>query len=238
MNKINLDHMKAYFSIFLFLSCVFTIFSQNAPHSDDTSVVLTQEYEELRFPSNYHSEYRRLLRKVKRVYPLALHAAHVIDSLDQAIAETNKKRQQKKIARETHNQLKDEFKFLLKSLYVSEGVVLSKLIYRETGMTVEEIIETYKGGTQATLYRSLASMFDQELDAKYDPTDEDFVLECIIRDIQLGKIEDFDEEFETLTKAEYKADKKEHKERIRNNKRKAREKKRDKKRAKRNNDID
>jgi hypothetical protein len=224
--------MRTAFSFFLFLSFVFPLFGQDAPQSDDTSIVVTQEYQELRFPSNYHSEYRRLLRKVKRVYPLALHAANVIDSLDQAIANTEKKRQQKKIARQTHNQLKDEFKFLLKSLYVSEGVVLSKLIYRETGMTVEEIIETYKGGTQATLYRSLASMFDQELDAKYDPLKEDFILECIIRDINLGKIDDFEEEFETLSKADYKADKKAYKERIRKNKKRKRKQKRAKRKAK------
>lgn len=212
------------------------LYSQKAPPAKDTSIVVFQEYDELRFPSNYHSEYKRLLRKVKRVYPLALHAAHVIDSLDSVIAETEKKRHQKKIARQTHNQLKDEFKFLLKSLYVSEGVVLSKLIYRETGMTVEEIIETYKGGAQATLYRSLASMFDQELDATYDPEDKDFVLECIIRDIKLGKIDDFNEEFETLSKAEYKEDKKAYKQRVRENKKKVRKHKREKRRAERNSD--
>lgn len=193
---------------------------------EDTTIVRVQEFDEIKFPSNYHKEYKRLLNKVKKVYPLALHAAFVVDSLDQAIEAAEKNRQKKKIARETHNQLKDEFKFLLKSLYVSEGVVLSKLIHRETGMTVEEIIETYKGGAQATLYRSLASMFDQELDAVYDPDDKDFVLECIIRDIQLGKIE-INEEFETMSRAEYREDKRAYKERVKNNKKKVREIKRE-----------
>ena len=221
------------FSFLFLISLGLQLEAQQAPPAEDTSIVVFQEYNELRFPSNYHSEYKRLLRKVKRVYPLALHAAHVIDSLDSIIAETEKKRHQKKIARQTHNQLKDEFKFLLKSLYVSEGVVLSKLIYRETGMTVEEIIEKYKGGTQATLYRSLASMFDQELDATYDPKEEDFILECIIRDIQLGKIKNFNDTFETLTRAEYREDKKAYKKRVRNNKKKARKLKREKRKASR-----
>jgi hypothetical protein len=225
--------MKLIISFLILFVSAGLAYSQYEVSPSDTVITKTQEFDEMRFPSNYHSEYKRLLRKVKRVYPLALHAAFVIDSLDTALAEEEKKRRQKKIARKTHNQLKDEFKFLLKSLYVSEGVVLSKLIHRETGMTVEEIIETYKGGTQATLYRSLASMFDQELDATYDPDDKDFILECIIRDIHLGKI-DFDDEFEKLTKADFKEDRKEYKKRVRANKKKVRQLKKEKRKASQN----
>jgi hypothetical protein len=223
--------MLHFFSLFTLLF-FFVLSTPKLNAQEDTSIMRVQEFDELKFPSNYHKEYRRLLNKVKKVYPLALHAAFVVDSLEQAIAEANKNRHKKKIARETHNQLKDEFKFLLKSLYVSEGVVLSKLIHRETGLTVEEIIEKYKGGTQATLYRSLASMFDQQLDAIYDPDNDDFVLECIIRDIKLGKIE-INEEFETMSRADYREDKRAYKERVKNNKKNVKEVKREQRQEKR-----
>lgn len=183
----------------------------------DTSIVRIQEYEEIKLPRNYKSAYKTALRRVRKVYPLALHAAAIIDSLNQEIEKQGKKRLQKKVTRDTHKELKEDFKFLLKDMYVSEGVVLSKLIYRETGMTVEEIITTYRNGTQASFYTAMASLFDQELNATYDPEGEDFILECVIRDIESGKI-DFENSFEKLDKETFKARKKEYKNRVKKRK--------------------
>lgn len=220
-----------FFLAVLFILSVVDLNAQ-APKSDDTSVVMVQEFDDIYLPRNFQGKYKILLKKVKRVYPLALHAAEVVDSLENELANTDKRRKQKKIARQTHRQLKEEFKFLLKSLYVSEGVVLSKLIYRETGMTVQEIIDTFKGGVQATLYTSLAGMFDQELDAKYDPVKEDFIIECIIEDIQSGKIV-VDLEFETMSRKEYREDRAEYRKRKRANKKKYRKIRREKRKAER-----
>jgi hypothetical protein len=173
------------------------------------------------------------LRRVRKVYPLALHAAKVIDSLERELENVDKSRKEKKIARQTHKELKDDFKFLLKELYVSEGVVLTKLIYRETGMTAEEIIAKFKGEAQAKLYTGMASMFDQKLDATYDPNHEDFVLECVVQDIIAGKV-DFDPTFETVDRDHFRADRKAYKERVRASKKAQRERERKERRAKRN----
>lgn len=202
------------------------------PVASDSSIVMYQEYESFTIPKNYHFEYKRALNRVRKVYPLALHAAFIIDSLEQVLAEEEKNRKKKKIAKETHKDLKDDFKFVLKDLYISEGVVLSKLIYRETGMTVAEIIEKYKSGLQSTLYSSLASFFEQDLDAKYDPDGEDFVLECVIRDIHAGKV-DFDDHFNTMSKSEYKEKSKARKARVKSNKKAIKELKKKKRKEER-----
>ncbi|MCC5922948.1 MAG: DUF4294 domain-containing protein [Crocinitomicaceae bacterium] len=219
--------------LFLFFASI-SIFSSVLAQTEesetlDSTIVIYQEYEAFTIPKNFHFEYKRALNRVRRVYPLALHAAYIIDSLEQVLAEEEKNRKKKKIAKNTHKDLKEDFKFVLKDLYISEGVVLSKLIYRETGMTVSEIIEKYKSGMQSTLYSSLASFFDQDLDAKYDPDGEDFVLECVIRDIQAGKVP-FDDTFNTLSKTEYKEKRKAYKADVKANK-KAIKKLKKKKRA-------
>jgi hypothetical protein len=201
--------------------------------ASDTAVERLQEYEEFTIPRNFDLEYKYALRRVRKVYPLALHAAKVIDSLERELASVDKSRKEKKIARQTHKELKEDFKFLLKELYVSEGVVLTKLIYRETGMTAEEIIAKFKGEAQAKLYTGMASMFDQKLDAKYDPNHEDFVLECVVQDIKSGKV-DFDSTFDIVDRAHYRADRKAYKKRVRANKKDMRQRKREKRRAERN----
>ena len=211
----------------LFTVFLITSFSSTAQQEDiyeDTLEMLYKEFDEVPLIKNFDRKYRYALHRVRRVYPLALHAAIVIDSLEKEVANLDKKRKKKKAARQTHKELKKDFKYLLKSLYVSEGVILSKLIYRETGMTVQEIIDTYKSGTQAVLYTSLASLFDQELDATYDPDGEDFVLECVIRDIKSGKV-DFDPDFDIMDRDEYKEDQAAYKESKKKNRKKARERK-------------
>jgi hypothetical protein len=221
--------MKVLLTSILILSSVFSFGQKKA---SDTVIERLQEYEEFTIPRNFDLEYKRALRRVRKVYPLALHAAKVIDSLERELENVDKTRKEKKIARQTHKELKDDFKFLLKELYVSEGVVLTKLIYRETGMTAEEIIAKFKGDAQAKLYTGMASMFDQKLDATYDPNHEDFVLECVVQDIKSGKI-DFDPTFETVGRDHYRADRKAYKKRVRANKKEMRKRNRENRKAKR-----
>jgi hypothetical protein len=185
----------------------------------DSLIRRLQEFESFDVPSDFKNQYRNALRRVRRVYPLALEAARVIDSLDNELEDINKNRKQNKMMRKAHNSLKDDFKFLLRDLYVSEGIVLTKLIYRETGMTVTEIIAKYKSGMQASIYNGLAGFFEQDLDAVYYPNTEDFVIECVINDIKSGKV-DFDPTFDILSKEEFKKEKKEYKKSKKQNKEK------------------
>ena len=221
--------MRTYF-IFILLFTSSFCFAQDNPA--DTAIRKLQIYETVELPGNFHAEYRRALRRVRRVYPLALHAAHVLDSLERNMDSTDKTSRQRRMARKTHRNLKDDFKFLLKELYVSEGIVLTKLIYRETGMTVREIITEYKGEAQAAFYTGMASMFEQDLEATYDPINEDFVIECVINDIQKGKVE-FDSTFVIVDRDHYREDRKAYKKRVRKNKKKARQRKRELRRKKR-----
>ncbi|PKR81111.1 hypothetical protein CW751_05885 [Brumimicrobium salinarum] len=188
-------------------------------------------------PQDFNRQYRIALRRVRRVYPLVLEAARIIDSLDQELESIEKNRKKKKLMRKTHKALKDDFKYLLKDLYISEGKVLTKLIHRETGMTVAEIIKKYKNGFQSSLYTGLAGFFDQELDVKYKPNTDDFVLECVVQDILQGNV-DFDPDFEKIDKEqhkinqkEYRAQKKKTRKRLRKQKREKRKEKREKRKS-------
>jgi len=184
---------------------------------NDSVINRLQLYEGFDLPSDFKSQYRNALRRVRRVYPLALEAARVIDSLEIELEDIEKNRKQRRLMRKTKKNLKDDFKYLMKDLYVSEGKVLTKLIYRETGMTVTEIISKYKNGIEASLYSGMAGFFEQDLDAKYYPNTEDFVIECVIKDIECGKVA-FDPDFEILSKKDYKIEKKEYRKEKKKNK--------------------
>ncbi|MGB0934287.1 MAG: DUF4294 domain-containing protein [Lishizhenia sp.] len=207
-------------TITIFFLCTLCSVAQS-----DSIAEVQQEFEEFVYLPNFKSKYATALRRVKRVYPLALHAKKVVDSLNSELATIEKRRKKKKYAKTTHKALKADFKFLLKELYVSEGKVLAKLIYRETGLTIYDLIKTYKGVGEANLYAGIAQAFDQDLKSTYDPIYEDYVIERVIENIEAG-IEPFDPTFQIVDKAHYKEDRAAYKQRIKENKkrRKAKEK--------------
>lgn len=197
----------------------------------DTSIVKIQEFDEIIIPKNFNAQYRYYLSRVRRVYPLAIHAADLIDSLDYELGAIDKKRKQRRVARKTQKELKEDFKFVIKDLYVSEGKVLTKLIHRETGLTVRDIIKKYKSGFEAYMYDGMAKIFEQDLDAVYDPTGEDFVMECVVQDLLNGVVE-FDSSFQTMSRTEFRDSKKKSKEVKKETKKKIKLFKKKKKKAK------
>ncbi|MDX1446771.1 DUF4294 domain-containing protein [Lishizhenia sp.] len=198
----------------------------------DTSIVYVQDLEEIKCIPNYQKEYNRLLRKVRRVYPLALYTKEVLDSLDKDLALLNKNRKQKKLVKQTHKDLKADFKFLLKDLYRSEGVVLAKLIYRETGMSIYDIISQYESESKASTFALIAQAWEQDLKMKYDPENEDYILERVIEDVNAGLV-DFDFTVHLLDKKEYKLKKKAYVKRRRDARKKNRQRSRERRKKQR-----
>jgi len=160
---------------------------------------------------NYINKYNRELARVRKIYPYALHAADLLDQFDAELGLINSKRKKKKYSKKAHEALKDDFTYVVRDLYVSEGVLLMKLIHRETGLTAEEIIKKYRGKIRAELYEQLGKIWDQNLNVKYDPTGVDELTERIIQDIENDTVS-FQKEAKIVSKEEYKEGMKEYRE--------------------------
>lgn len=150
-----------------------------------------------------NSTYNFYLKRVRKLYPYALYAAEVLSELDEELITLNKKRELKKTSKEKQKQLFDEFNFMVRDLYQSEGKLLMKLIHREIGMTVSEIVLKYRGKIQATVFNTMASLFAQDLTVKYDPKGQDKLIEKIITDINHENVY-FDPTYKKVTKQDYK----------------------------------
>lgn len=181
----------------------------------DTSIRRLQVYSGFTIPRNFDAKYRRALRQVRRVYPIALETDRVIDSMENALKNAKNNRERRRIKKQVKKQLQDQFEYNIKDLYRSEGRVLMKLINRETGKTVKQILNKYSGGLTSFFYSGIASVFDQDLESVYHPNKEDFVVECVIQDIKAGRVA-FNPDFHRMTKEMYKKRMKEYRERKRN----------------------
>ncbi len=123
--------------------------------------------------------YQKMVKAVKKVYPLALEAARRMKSTDVDLAEL-RYRDRKKYTEEMEEAIKEEITPMLWKMTRYEGKILLKLIDRETDHTVYSILKLYRSGFTAGFYQTLARLFGNNLKLQYDPDGEDEMLEQIV----------------------------------------------------------
>lgn len=126
--------------------------------------------------------YYILMKKVGRVYPYVREAAMRMDSVNIKLEGIERKRQRRKYTKSYQKYLEERFEPELRKLTRSEGQILSKLIYRETNISVYEIIKTYRNGLSARFWSMTAWWYDIDLKRPYDPENdsEDRLIENIL----------------------------------------------------------
>lgn len=122
-------------------------------------------------------------KKVQRAYPFARLASDTLVGINKELEGIKSKRKRKKKIKDIQQYMEGEFSDQLKKLTRTEGRILIKLIHRQTGETMYELIKEYRSGWKAFWYNSTANMFRLSLKKEYVPTDEalDFIVEDILQ---------------------------------------------------------
>jgi len=126
--------------------------------------------------------YYILKRKTHKVYPYAKLAAERLVALNDSLVHITKPRKRKRFTRKIQKFIEEEFSEELKKLTRTEGQILVKLIYRQTGTTAFNLVKDLRNGWRAFSYNTTAKMFDISLKEEYDPTrvQEDYLIEDIL----------------------------------------------------------
>lgn len=124
--------------------------------------------------------YQRMVVAVKKVYPLAIDAARRLEDLNERLAEFERRKDRKGYTKALEDALKEELTPLLWKMTRYEGVILLKLLDRETKHTAFNIVKNIRSGFTANFYQILARMFGNNLKLEYDPKGEDAMLEQIV----------------------------------------------------------
>ena len=124
--------------------------------------------------------YNRLRYNVLKVMPYALFAKRRYQQLEEDIARTPEKKDQKKLVKQCDQEIKDMFNREIKELTITQGQILTKLIDREVGRTTYDIVKQTKGGFAAFSYQIVARVVGHNLKSTYNPN-EDRDIESIIR---------------------------------------------------------
>ncbi len=136
----------------------------------------------------YRRKYRKLRKKVVKVYPYAKVAGLLLQQYNRHLDSLNNEIRRKFYMKKTEKDLKREFKDDIKNLSLSEGLILIKLIDRETGNTSFQVIKEMRGGFSAFMWQALAKVFGADLKRSYAPDGEDRIIEKIVQRIEAGNI--------------------------------------------------
>jgi len=132
---------------------------------------------------------QKLIRNVKKMLPYAKIGKQRLDELERRIADMPK-RERKEAIKQAEKDLLADFSDELKACTISQGMVLLKLIDRETGRTSYVLVDELRGKIRAGFYQTFARLFGYNLKSAYDPkhNKEDYLIERIVLSIERGKL--------------------------------------------------
>ena len=127
-------------------------------------------------------KYYRLVHNFSKAYPYALVARKLVIEADSTIAADRLKGvKREKYISKVQKELFDVFEGQMRSLTVSQGALIMKLVDREVGKSSYNIIKGYKSGITAGFWQGIAKMFGSDLKAPYDPEGEDKAVEELVK---------------------------------------------------------
>ena len=143
------------------------------------------------FSDKEKQEYQRFLRlvyNIKKAYPYAKLASNLYKQLEDTLQYLPSKKAQKEYVEKMQKILSEKYESELRKLTITQGKLIIKLFYRETGNTTYQVIKELRGSFEAFFWQTLAKFFGSSLKFTYDPNGEDKDIEEIIQMIETGAL--------------------------------------------------
>lgn len=146
-------------------------------------------YPQMRFKNKKQEKfYWRTVRDVKKCLPYAKMITADMAYADAELAKLPDDKARKKWWRAYERQLFKKYEKDFRGMYASQGMMLMKLMDRETDKTSYELIKQYKGKTAANFWQFIAKLFKNDLKEEYDASDKDKITERIINLVEAGQL--------------------------------------------------
>ena len=135
-----------------------------------------------------YRRYERLIYNIKRAYPYALIVRDRLNQVNEEMKKLNTDRERKSYLKSVEKDVFAQYEDDIAHLTISQGIILIKLIDRETQNTSYELIREYRGWISATFWQGIARLFGTNLKAEYDRFGEDAAIEMILIEIEEGRL--------------------------------------------------
>jgi len=126
-------------------------------------------------------KYEKLVRNFIKVYPYVLTLSKTYQNIDDTLAMFSSEKSREKYLAVREKQIMDHYKPILSKFTLSQGVLMVKLLDRESGSTAYEVVDELKGSVTAFFWQSFALMFGNNLKAEYDSKGDDKEIEYLVK---------------------------------------------------------
>lgn len=133
-------------------------------------------------------KYYRLIRHVKKVYPLVKTAGETYDSIAANLLSMPTKKEQKIYVKQMEKEITAKYEGAIRKLTITQGKILLKLIDREIGETSYDLLKELKGSFTAFFWQTIARIFGQNLKIEFDAEGKDKLLDEIMILIENGQL--------------------------------------------------
>jgi len=134
------------------------------------------------------AKYDRMVYNIKFVYPYAKLAGVKLKQIKTVLDTIRNEKQRKLFLKKSEKELDAQFGDQIRDMTYSQGKILIKLIYKETGASTFAIVKELKGGFNAFFWQTFARLFGYDLKTIYEPQGEDQNIERVVQMIDAGAI--------------------------------------------------
>lgn len=134
------------------------------------------------------AKFTRLRWNVHKVYPYAVKVAQVMQEVEARVSALPTEEERKAYLKTKEASLFGSYEDDLRRMTRTQGKVLVKLVYRETGASTFELIKETKSGASAVFWQSIGLIFGINLKDAFDvdKDEEDAMINQIVRELEYG----------------------------------------------------
>lgn len=141
--------------------------------------------------------YNQMKYYVTTVLPYVNEAVQLQHELEQAVEEGMSRKEKRTFVNIREEELRRKYDAEVKKLNETQGVLMVKLIARQTGLNIHDMLKEYKNGFEATKWLAWGKLHGFNLGRRYNP-DNEIMLENIMEELGYP-LPDFYEEKQILT---------------------------------------
>lgn len=174
---------KSFLVVFLFFLAV----AANAQANNDDTLYAVH-LQEVRVHALWKNDteryhYNQMRYYVTTILPYLDAATKVFTEINTKVQEPGvTKKERKRFINDKEDEMRDRFEDKIKDLNVTQGVLLVKLIARQTDLNIYKILQEFKNPLTAIKWQAWARLHGIDLNRRYDPEKEPW-LELIMEDL-------------------------------------------------------
>lgn len=131
-------------------------------------------------------QYWRLVYNLKKVLPYSKIVAATVNQIEFKLGTLKTDKERRKFIKAMEDSLWKTYEGDMRQMTITQGMLLFKLVDRETSNSTYYWIDSFRGSVNAFFWQGIARLFGTNLKSEYDPKGEDQLIEQIVIYIEKG----------------------------------------------------